>query len=125
MYNVGESSVGPWAPGNLQVYANKDIAAARVENWSRIPWRRIAEAVELDPFTNPEQLDELKPMLTSILESEPQVVGDFTDVTVNGLGEWGISTTFYYKFKPDLVEGGTYSVAAYTSLRGRVLGEDY
>lgn len=45
------------------MYANKDIAAARVENWSRIPWRRIAENIELDPFTPPEQLAALLPML--------------------------------------------------------------
>lgn len=46
----------------------------------------------------------------------------YTDVTVNGLGEWGISTTFYYKYQPDLVEGEKYSVGVYAALRSRVVG---
>ena len=109
--------------GNLQVYANKDIAAARVENWSRIPWRRIAENVELDPFTEPERLAQLLPMLKKILETEKQVVQSYTDVTVNGFTEWGISTTFYYKYEPGLVEGKTYSVGEYAALKSRVVGK--
>ena len=46
----------------------------------------------------------------------------YTDVTMDGLGEWGIKSTFYYKYQPTLVKGGTYSSVGYFALRSRVIG---
>lgn len=83
--------------GELQIYANKDISAKTVNNYSSMPFRRCALNIELGPHTTKEQMLCLPDLLKEAIQSEESCA--FHVAAVRGVTDRGISTLFAYKMR--------------------------
>ena len=83
-------------PATLVTIPNKTVAAATIDNWSRMPKRRVSQTVRLPLDTTPEKLTQAVDAIREIVQSDEGVHEGFKLVCFTDFGESSLDILLYY-----------------------------
>ncbi len=84
------------APGTLVSIPNKTVAAANVDNWSRMPKRRVMQTIGVTYETSPEDMEKAVAALRDIVENDPGVDRNSVLVRFTEFGESSLNILLLY-----------------------------
>jgi MscS family membrane protein len=83
-------------PATLVSVPNKTVAAAAVDNWSKMPKRRVMQTVGVTYDTRAPQMEEAVAGIRRIIENDEAVDQDFMLVSFTDFGESSLDILVYY-----------------------------
>ena len=83
-------------PQTLVCIPNKAVAAATVDNWSRMPKRRVLQAIGLTYETTADQMEKAVAAIRGILEKDQGVDPEFIVVRFTDFGASSLDIQVYY-----------------------------
>jgi len=86
-------------PATLVSIPNKTVAAATIDNWSRMPKRRVLQTVGVTYETTADQMEQAVEGIRKIIESEKGVDSEFIVVRFDGFGDSSLNIMVYYYTK--------------------------
>lgn len=89
------TKVRTW-PKTLMSIPNKVLATEIIDNWSRMPKRRVKMTVGVTYSTTPEQMVSLLKLIRQVLKDEPGVDQDFMLVRFTDFGASSLDIFLYY-----------------------------
>lgn len=89
------TKVRTW-PKTLMSIPNKVLATEIVDNWSRMPKRRVKMTVGVTYSTTPEQMEELLKRIKQVLKEDDGVDQDFCIVRFTDFGASSLDVFLYY-----------------------------
>lgn len=89
------TKVRTWAKSQLTI-PNKVLASEIIENWSRMPKRRVKQVIAVTYETRPDQMDALVEDIRRILREDEGVHQEFILVNFTDFGQSGLEILVYY-----------------------------
>ena len=89
------TKVRTWAKSQLSI-PNKVLANEVIENWSRMPKRRVKQVIGVTYETKPDQMEELVEAIRAILKGDPDVHQEFILVNFTDFGSSSLDILVYY-----------------------------
>ena len=89
------TKVRTW-PKTLMSIPNKVLATEIIDNWSRMPKRRVKMTVGVTYSTTPEQMEELLKRIRQLLKDDDGVDQDFSLVRFTEFGASSLDVFLYY-----------------------------
>ena len=83
-------------PGTLLSIPNKTVAAATIDNWSKMPKRRVVQTIGVTYETTPDQMEEAVAGAREIVENDEGVDKEFIVVRFTDFAESSLSILLYY-----------------------------
>ncbi|NQT18336.1 MAG: mechanosensitive ion channel family protein [Planctomycetes bacterium] len=83
-------------PETLLSIPNKTVAAATIDNWSKMPKRRVVQTIGVTYETTPDQMEEAVAGAREIVENDEGVDKEFIVVRFTDFAESGLSILLYY-----------------------------
>jgi len=83
-------------PATLVSIPNKTMASAVIDNWSKMPKRRVMQTVGLTYETTADQMEEAVRAMRSIIESDEGVDKEFIVVRFTDFGDSSLNILVYY-----------------------------
>lgn len=83
-------------PATLVSIPNKTVASATIDNWSRMPKRRVAQTVGVTYKTNADQMEDVVEAIRQVLISDEGVDQEFIVVRFTEFGESSLNILVYY-----------------------------
>jgi len=83
-------------PATLVSIPNKTLASATIDNWSRMPKRRVVQTVGVTYETTAEQMEQAVAGIRGIIENDPGVHKEFIVVRFTDFGDSSLNITVYY-----------------------------
>jgi len=83
-------------PATLVCMPNKTVAEATIDNWSRMPKRRVLQTVGVTYETTADQMEEAVAAIRRILEQDDGVDQEFIVVRFSDFGASSLDITVYY-----------------------------
>ncbi|MEZ5278753.1 MAG: mechanosensitive ion channel family protein [Opitutaceae bacterium] len=89
------TKVRTWAKSQLSI-PNKVLANEIIENWSRMPKRRVKQVIGVTYETKPDQMEELVEAIRGILREDKDVHQEFILVNFTDFGSSSLDILVYY-----------------------------
>jgi len=83
-------------PATLVSIPNKTVASATIDNWSRMPKRRVVQTVGVTYKTNADQMEDVVETIRQILMKDEGVDQEFIVVRFTEFGESSLNILVYY-----------------------------
>jgi len=83
-------------PATLVSIPNKTVAAATIDNWSKMPKRRVMQTVGVTYGTSPEQMEQAVAAIREIVENDESVDKGFIVIRFTDFGESSLNILVYY-----------------------------
>jgi len=83
-------------PATLVTVPNKTVADATVDNWSRMPKRRVMQTVGVTYETTAEQMEEAVKAIRQIVENDDGVDKEFIVIRFTDFGDSSLNILVYY-----------------------------
>jgi MscS family membrane protein len=83
-------------PATLVTVPNKTVANATVDNWSRMPKRRVMQTVGVTYETTAEQMEQVVKAIREIVENDDGVDKEFIVIRFTDFGESSLNILVYY-----------------------------
>ncbi len=83
-------------PATLVTVPNKTVANATVDNWSRMPKRRVTQTVGVTYETTADQMEQVVKAIREIVENDEGVDKEFIVIRFTDFGESSLNILVYY-----------------------------
>ncbi|MFH1731499.1 MAG: mechanosensitive ion channel family protein [Planctomycetota bacterium] len=83
-------------PATLVSIPNKTVASATIDNWSRMPKRRVVQTVGVTYKTNADQMEDVVAAIQDIVKNDKGVDPEFIVVRFTDFGESSLNILVYY-----------------------------
>lgn len=83
-------------PATLVTIPNKTVASAMVDNWSKMPKRRVSQTVGVTYETTPEEMERAVSSIRNIIESDDGVDKEYIVVRFTDFGASSLNILLYY-----------------------------
>jgi MscS family membrane protein len=83
-------------PKSLVSIPNKTVAAATIDNWSKMPKRRVMQTVGVTYETTPEQMEQAVAAIRGIVENNEGVDKEFIVIRFTEFGDSSLNILVYY-----------------------------
>ncbi len=83
-------------PATLVSIPNKTVASATIDNWSKMPKRRVFQTVGVTYETTPEQMEQAIAAIRDIIENDNGVDKEYIVVRFTDFGESSLNILLYY-----------------------------
>jgi len=83
-------------PATLISIPNKTVANATIDNWSKMPKRRVVQTVGVTYETSPGQMEQAVGAMRNIIENDEGVDKDFIVIRFTDFGESSLNILLYY-----------------------------
>ncbi|MEA3366543.1 MAG: mechanosensitive ion channel family protein [Planctomycetota bacterium] len=83
-------------PATLVSIPNKTVASTKIDNWSRMPKRRVFQTVGVTYETTAEQMEQAVAAIRAVLEADDGVDQDFIVVRFDDFGASSLDIRVYY-----------------------------
>ncbi|HUU31454.1 MAG TPA: mechanosensitive ion channel family protein, partial [Phycisphaerae bacterium] len=83
-------------PATLVSIPNKTVASAQIDNWSKMPKRRVRQTVGVTYETTADQMEKAVAAIRRLLETDPGVDQDFIVVRFEDFGASSLNILVYY-----------------------------
>ena len=83
-------------PATLVSIPNKQVASSTIDNWSKMPKRRVTQTVGVTYETRPEQMEQAVAAIRDILVKDEGVDQEFIVVRFSDFGESSLNILVYY-----------------------------
>lgn len=87
-------------PATLVAMPNKKVSEAVIDNWSRMPKRRVTQTVGVTYETTADQMERIVASIRRIVTADRDVDQEFIVVHFNEFGESSLNILVYYFTKP-------------------------
>jgi len=83
-------------PTTLVSIPNKTVASVTIDNWSRMPKRRVMQTVGVTYGTGPEKMERVVDVIRSIVENDEGVDTEYIVIRFNDFGDYSLNILLYY-----------------------------
>jgi MscS family membrane protein len=83
-------------PATLVSIPNKTVANAAIDNWSKMPKRRVVQTVGVTYKTHPEQMERAVATIREVVENDKGVDSEYIVIRFTDFGEYSLNILLYY-----------------------------